>query len=107
MVQEDWSRNVERSNNIAKHSFIDQGFVINLSATYYEWFDKFQHELPPGKPFVKFNYLVVAQKVGIIVWCLLLMMHYQNFTTGAFVYLYLHGTHAVLWLIKDFTHPEQ
>jgi steroid 5-alpha reductase family enzyme len=36
-----------------------------------------------------------------------LMIVYQNFSTPAFVYLALHGTYSVLWLIKEATYPDR
>jgi steroid 5-alpha reductase family enzyme len=36
-----------------------------------------------------------------------LMVLYQNFTLGAWVYLALHGTYGFLWLIKDSIFPDK
>lgn len=36
-----------------------------------------------------------------------LMFYYQNFTVGAWVYLALHGTYGVLWLLKDRIYPDK
>jgi steroid 5-alpha reductase family enzyme len=36
-----------------------------------------------------------------------LMTIYQNFTLGAWVYLALHGTYGILWLIKDRIYPDK
>lgn len=35
-----------------------------------------------------------------------LMYYYQNFSTGAWVYLALHGSYGFLWLFKDRTYPD-
>jgi steroid 5-alpha reductase family enzyme len=32
---------------------------------------------------------------------------YENFSTPAFVYLALHGTYSILWLIKEQTYPDR
>jgi len=36
-----------------------------------------------------------------------LMVAYQNFTTGSWVYLALHGTYGILWLFKDRIYPDK
>lgn len=36
-----------------------------------------------------------------------LMFGYNNFSTGAWVYLALHGSYGFLWLFKDRTYPDK
>ena len=36
-----------------------------------------------------------------------LMLVYQNFTLGPWVYLALHGTYGILWLLKDRLYPDK
>ncbi|MBV9385218.1 MAG: DUF1295 domain-containing protein [Chroococcidiopsidaceae cyanobacterium CP_BM_ER_R8_30] len=36
-----------------------------------------------------------------------LMLVYQNFTLGSWIYLALHGTYGVLWLLKDRIYPDK
>jgi protein-S-isoprenylcysteine O-methyltransferase Ste14 len=36
-----------------------------------------------------------------------LMVAYQNFTTGVWVYLALHGTYGIMWLFKDRIYPDR
>lgn len=38
---------------------------------------------------------------------LALMLIYQNFNFGAWVYLALHGTYGLLWLLKDQIYPDK
>lgn len=38
---------------------------------------------------------------------LALMFVYHNFTLGAWVYLALHGTYGILWLLKDRIYPDK
>ena len=38
---------------------------------------------------------------------LTLMLIYQNFSFGAWVYLALHGTYGLLWLLKDQIYPDK
>ena len=42
---------------------------------------------------------------GLVVFAM--MWAYQNFTLGAWVYLALHGTYGVLWLLKDQIYPDR
>ena len=35
------------------------------------------------------------------------MVIYKNFTIGAWVYLALHGTYGILWLLKDQIYPDK
>jgi len=34
------------------------------------------------------------------------MWYYDNFTTGAFLYLCLHGSYGYFWLLKDIVFPD-
>lgn len=36
-----------------------------------------------------------------------LMLAYQNFTLGPWIYLSLHGTYGLLWLLKDRLYPDR
>jgi steroid 5-alpha reductase family enzyme len=36
-----------------------------------------------------------------------LMVAYQNFTAGVWVYLALHGTYGIMWLFKDRIYPDR
>ncbi len=36
-----------------------------------------------------------------------LMWGYQNFSLAAWVYLALHGTYGILWLLKDQLYPDK
>lgn len=36
-----------------------------------------------------------------------LMAYYDNYTIGAWVYLALHGTYGILWLLKDRIYPDK
>jgi protein-S-isoprenylcysteine O-methyltransferase Ste14 len=45
---------------------------------------------------------------GLTFWVILgMMILYQNFTLGPWVYLALHGTYGFLWLLKDFIYPDK
>jgi len=48
-----------------------------------------------------------AHKALVIPVVLSLMWFYQNWSTDAFVYLSIHGTYSVLWLIKQSLYPDK
>ncbi len=50
----------------------------------------------------KFAWVINFQKCGTFFFLGLLMWHYRNFSTAAWVYLGLHGIYGYCWLVKDF-----
>lgn len=48
-----------------------------------------------------------AHKVLVAPVVLGLMWFYQNWSTEAFIYLSIHGTYSVLWLIKQSLYPDK
>jgi steroid 5-alpha reductase family enzyme len=48
-----------------------------------------------------------AHKILVIPVVLGLMWFYQNWSTEAFIYLSIHGTYSLLWLIKDALYPDR
>ena len=59
-----------------------------------------------GPKVVRLAWVINAQKAGTALWVLALMAAYQCWTLDAWVYLALHGTYGVLWLLKDLTFPD-
>lgn len=54
----------------------------------------------------KFAWIINFQKAGSFVFFGLLMWHYQNNSAAAWVYLALHGSYGLVWIIKDVTFPD-
>lgn len=54
----------------------------------------------------KFAWVVNFQKAGTFIFLGLLMAWYQNTSTAAWIYLALHGSYGVVWLIKDLAFPD-
>ena len=54
----------------------------------------------------KLAWIINFQKGGTFVFLLALMWHYGNFSTGAWIYLALHGGYGLVWLIKDVAFPD-
>ncbi len=56
---------------------------------------------------LKIKHVINLHKALTALVILGLMLAYNNFTLGAWVYLSLHGTYGVLWLIKDHIYPDK
>ena len=56
---------------------------------------------------MKVKHFVNLHKGTTAIFVLGLMLAYQNFTLGPWVYLSLHGTYGLLWLLKDRLYPDQ
>ena len=69
-------------------------------------FDPVNTPLAFGPKIIKFNWIINAQKTGTIFVMLLLMRYYNNYSTGAWLYLSLHGTYGLLWFLKDMVFPD-
>jgi len=50
---------------------------------------------------VTINWIINAHKILVTPIVLALMWHFDNWSAAAFLYLGLHGTYALLWLIKQ------
>ena len=68
----------------------------------------------PNKSFISFgpkliplNLLINIQKAGTIVIMFLMMLYTNNYSLGAWVYLSLHGTYGIIWIIKDLIFPDK
>lgn len=56
---------------------------------------------------MKIKHSINLHKGLTAVFILALMLVYDNFTLGAWVYLALHGTYGILWLLKDRIYPDR
>ncbi|MGK7922530.1 MAG: DUF1295 domain-containing protein [Trichodesmium sp.] len=56
---------------------------------------------------MKIKYPINLHKATTFIFILALMIAYQNFSLGAWVYLALHGTYGILWLLKDRIYPDK
>ena len=64
------------------------------------------YELPPGPPVVPMRVYVNLHKGTMFFYVLFLMWYYDNYTTGAYLYLSLHGSYGFFWLLKDIVFPD-
>ena len=51
--------------------------------------------------------IVNLQKSLTIVIMYLLMIYFNNYSKGAYIYLSLHGSYGLLWFLKDITFPDK
>ena len=75
-----------------------------------QWFsrttDYLLYDFLGGPKLLKFSWVINFQKGATLLWVALLMWHYQNDTVQAWVYLALHGTYGLCWLLKDRVFPD-
>jgi len=54
----------------------------------------------------KFSWVINFQKAGTFFFVAWLMWFYQNTSTAAYIYLAMHGSYGLVWLIKDLSFPD-
>lgn len=59
-----------------------------------------------GPRVLKLNWVINFQKGATAFWVIALMLHFQNYSTQAWVYLALHGSYGFCWLLKDISYPD-
>lgn len=52
------------------------------------------------------RYIINTFKGATFLWVLFLMSLYNNYSTGMYLYLFLHGTYGMFWVLKDVTFPD-
>ena len=65
------------------------------------------HELAEADRTMKTIVYINAHKALVIPFVLGMMWYYGNWSTEAFVYLAIHGTYSMLWLVKESTYPDR
>ena len=63
--------------------------------------------IPPGPQFIKLKYVINFQKGGTLLFVWILMNYFQNYSTCGYIYLGLHGTYGLVWLLKDQIMPDK
>lgn len=59
-----------------------------------------------GPKLLKMAWVINLQKATTLLFVAALMVAYQNFSTAAWVYLALHGTYGLCWLLKHLAFPD-
>ncbi|HMQ00176.1 MAG TPA: DUF1295 domain-containing protein [Cyclobacteriaceae bacterium] len=55
---------------------------------------------------MKLNYPINLHKGITALYVLCLMFYFDNFSLNAYIYLALHGSYGILWLLKDYVYPD-
>ena len=63
--------------------------------------------LAVGPKIIPLNYIINTQKAGTIFVMFTLMLYFNNFSLGAWLYLSLHGTYGIVWILKDMIFPDK
>ena len=59
-----------------------------------------------GPKLLPLRYIINIFKGLTIFWVMFLMFYFNNFSTGMYVYLFLHGTYGFAWVWKDIHFPD-
>ncbi len=54
----------------------------------------------------KFSWVINFQKAGTFFFLGFLIWYYQNTSSAAWVYLAMHGSYGIVWIIKDLAFPD-
>ena len=65
------------------------------------------YSIPPGPKFIPLNLLINIQKGGTWILVLSMMIYFNNFSLGAWIYFALHGSYGICWIMKDFIFPDK
>jgi protein-S-isoprenylcysteine O-methyltransferase Ste14 len=55
---------------------------------------------------LKLAWVINAQKAGTALFLGALMLYYRQNSTAAWIYLALHGTYGLVWILKDLSFPD-
>ena len=102
--EEETNRENKELNKDSKITEIEGNKILVLLSTI---IDPVNTPLAFGPKIIKFNWIINAQKTGTIFLMFLLMVLYNNYSTGAWLYLSLHGTYGLLWFLKDIVYPDK
>lgn len=71
------------------------------------WLNDFLlYNAPPHNIKFKAAHIINFFKAGMLSFCVLAMLIYQNFTPQAALYAGLHGSYGLLWILKDKVFPD-
>lgn len=64
------------------------------------------HDLLGGPRLMQFNWVINFQKGMTLFWVLGLMLWFENTSPQAWIYLGLHGSYGIIWVLKDLIFPD-
>ena len=71
------------------------------------WTDYFVKDFGSGPRPWKFAWVINFQKTGTFPMLAFLIAWHHNTTTAAWIYLAMHGTYGLVWIIKDVAFPDR
>jgi len=77
-----------------------------MSLTIKKITDYLTHDLFGGPRIWKFSWVINFQKAGTFIFLGILMWYYQNNSMAAWIYLAMHGSYGLVWIIKDVCFPD-
>ncbi|MCF7827142.1 MAG: DUF1295 domain-containing protein [Candidatus Marinimicrobia bacterium] len=80
--------------------------MAKIISTIHRATEYLSHDLFGGPRVLSFNWVINFQKGMTLFWVLGLMFFYENFSIQAWVYLALHGSYGVIWILKDVIFPD-
>ena len=63
-------------------------------------------ELFGGPKIWKFSWIINFQKAGTFLFIGLLIWYYENYSMAAWIYLAMHGSYGLVWILKDISFPD-
>ena len=69
--------------------------------------NNYMFDLIGGPKIIKARYIANFYKGATFIYIIILMNIFQNFSYASFLYLSLHGSYGILWLIKDLVFPDK
>lgn len=64
------------------------------------------YSMRPSSSGLPLRYLINFSKAGMGPWIAALMLWHGNYSLGSWLYLGLHGSYGLIWLLKDLTFPD-
>ena len=97
---------LKKSTQDSKPSNEDRGFwgKVDKLDTFATWA---MLNMGPGPNFIKFNENINLNKGSLPVIIMALMIYYQNFSIGMWMYFVMHSTYGILWFSKDMIFPDK
>jgi hypothetical protein len=82
-------------------------FKENSVCEFITWLNDFMcYNIPPGPKLLPMHFIVNINKGTMMIYLFSLMCYFNNFSTGAWVYLALHGNYGICWWVKDVVFPD-
>jgi len=87
---------------ITNKKFVEDSWMDSLG----RFIDFMCYNIPPGPAFIPMRYYVNFAKGGMFFYLFGMMIYYDNWSLGAYLYLALHGSYGFFWVLKDQAFPD-